>query len=70
MEIVREKYQTKVSGKCIDREDILLLWNFGFSKEKIAKKLKRDNKTDTQTALKIVEQILYEEVINDNNKRR
>ncbi len=70
MEIVKEKYQTKVKGKCVDKKDILLLWNFGVNKERIAKKFKKDNKIDTQTAMKMIEKVLYEEIVNENYRRR
>lgn len=44
MQVVKEQFQTKITGKCLTKEDVLQLWKFGFSKENIAKKYARDNK--------------------------
>lgn len=68
MQIIKEQFQTKIVGKCLEKEDILQLWKFGFSKENIAKKYARDNKLKIAEARRLVVRFLYEEVINDNRK--
>ena len=68
MQIVREQFQTRIIGKCNGKEDILQLWKFGFSKEKIARKYSRDNGLKIAEAGKTVVKILYEEVLNDSRK--
>ena len=60
MEIIKERYKTIVVGKCNTKEDILKLFNFGFSKESVVKKYKRDNKLKDFDARKIVEKVLLE----------
>ena len=30
MQIIKEQFQTKIVGKCLEKEDILQLWKFGF----------------------------------------
>lgn len=68
MQIIKEQFQTAIIGKCLEKEDILQLWKFGFSKENIAKKYARDNKIKIAEARRLVIKILYEEVTNDNRK--
>lgn len=68
MQIIKEQFQTVIVGKCLEKEDILQLWKFGFSKENIAKKYARDNKLKIAEARKVVIKFLYEEVTNDNRK--
>lgn len=68
MQIIKEQFQTKIVGKCTEKEDILQLWRFGFSKENIAKKYARDNKLKIADARPIIIKFLYEEVVNDNRK--
>lgn len=68
MQIIKEQFQTKIIGKCLEKEDILQLWKFGFSKESITKKYAEDNKLKIAEAREIVIKFLYEEVINDNRK--
>lgn len=68
MQIIKEQFQTKIVGKCLEKEDILQLWKFGFSKESIAKKYARDNKIKINESRQVVVKILYEEVQNDTRK--
>lgn len=68
MQIIKEQFQAVIVGKCLEKEDILQLWKFGFSKENIAKKYSRDNKLKIAEARRLVIKILYEEVTNDNRK--
>lgn len=68
MQIIKEQFQTIIVGKCLEKEDILQLWKFGFSKESIAKKYARDNKVKIAEARRLVIRFLYEEVTNDNRK--
>lgn len=68
MQIIKEQFQTVIVGKCLEKEDILQLWKFGFSKENIAKKYAEDNKIKIAEARKVVIKFLYEEVTNDNRK--
>ncbi len=39
MQIVKEAFQVKIIGKCLNKEDILQLFSFGFSKENVVKKI-------------------------------
>ncbi len=68
MQVVKEQFQTKITGKCLTKEDVLQLWKFGFSKENIAKKYARDNKIKINESRQAVVRILYEEVQNDIRK--
>ena len=60
MQIVKEQFQVKIMGKCLTKADIMKLFNFGFSKEGIVKKYKKDNKIKEMDARKIVEETLLE----------
>lgn len=56
----------------MEKEDILQLWKFGFGIDGIVKKYAKDNKIKLDEAKKIVVELLYKEVTNDNrtnNKR-
>jgi len=68
MQIIKEQFQTKIVGKCIEKEDILQLWKFGFSIESIAKKYAKDNNLKITDSKKIVIDFLYNEVINENTR--
>ena len=68
MQIIKEQFQTVIVGKCLEKEDILQLWKFGFSKESIAKQYAKDNKIRIAEARKVVIKFIYEEVTNDNRK--
>ncbi len=50
-------------GECLTKQDILQLFNFGFSKESIVKKYKKDNNLDNKEARKIVENALLENIL-------
>lgn len=72
MQIIKEQFQVKIIGKCIEKEDILQLWKFGFSIDNIVKKYAKDNNLKSNESRKIIENFLYKEVINasrTNNKR-
>lgn len=60
MQIVKEQFQVKITGKCLTKADIMKLFDFGFSKEGIVKKYKKDNKIKEVDARKIVEETLLE----------
>lgn len=60
MQIVNEGFQIKIVGKCLNKADILQLFNFGFSKDNAIKKYKRDNKLKIEEARKVVENTLLE----------
>lgn len=60
MQIVKEDFQVKIVGKCLNKIDILQLFNFGFSKENVIKKYKRDNKLKIEEARRVVENTLLE----------
>lgn len=60
MQIVKEDFQVKIVGKCLNKVDILQLFNFGFSKENAIKKYKRDNKLKIEEARRVVENTLLE----------
>ena len=62
MQIVKEAFQVKIIGKCLNKEDILKLFSFGFSKENVVKKYKRDNKLKIEEARRIVENTLLENI--------
>lgn len=70
MEIKKEQFQIKLLGKCLTQKDILMLWNFGMNKDKIARKYANDNKIKSKEALSFVEKTLYEEVRNGKVKTR
>ena len=65
MQIVKDLFQVKIVGKCLDEKDIIQLFNFGFSKDNVIKQYKKDNKIKIDEARKIVEKVLYEYVINN-----
>lgn len=65
MQIVKDLFQVKIVGKCLNKEDIIQLFNFGFSKDNVIKQYKKDNKIKIDEARKIVEKVLYEYVINN-----
>ena len=60
MQIVKEQFQVKITGKWLTKADIMKLFDFGFSKEGIVKKYKKDNKIKEVDARKIVEETLLE----------
>lgn len=62
MQIIRKNFQVILVGKCITKEDVLLLLKFGYDKEKAVKQYKKDNKVKTEEARRIVEQVLLEEI--------
>lgn len=62
MQIVNEGFQVKIVGKCLNKVDILQLFNFGFSKENVIKKYKRDNKLEIEEARRVVESTLLEDM--------
>lgn len=62
MKIIKEAFQIRIIGKCLNKEDILQLFNFGFSKENVIKKYKRDNKLKIEEARKVVESTLLEDI--------
>lgn len=70
MEIKKEQFQIKLLGKCLTQKDILMLWSFGMSKDKITRKYANDNKIKSKEALSFVEKTLYEEVRNGKVKTR
>ena len=41
MRIVNTGFQVKIIGKCLNKEDIIQLFNFGFSKESVTRKYKK-----------------------------
>lgn len=65
MQIVKDLFQVKIVGKCLNKEDIIQLFNFGFSKDNVIKQYKKDNKIKIDEARKIVEKVLYEYVITN-----
>lgn len=62
MEIRKQNFAIKIFGKCTTEKDILDLFNFGYSKESIVKKYRKDNKLKETDARRFVEQILWKEV--------
>lgn len=68
MQIVKDLFQVKIVGKCLNKEDIIQLFNFGFSKDNVIKQYKKDNKIKIDEARKIVEKVLYEYVITNVQK--
>lgn len=62
MQIIKKEFQTIIVGKCITPKDIIELFNFGFDKESISKKYKKDNKVGIKEARKFVENVLFQEV--------
>lgn len=49
-----------IVGKCNYKQDILQLFDFGYSKEAVVKKYKKDNKLKINEARRIVEETLLE----------
>lgn len=61
MKIVNgSNFTVSIVGKCTNKTDILQLFNFGFSKEGIVKKYKKDNKLQDREARNIVEKTILE----------
>ena len=67
MQIIKETFQVKIIGKCLNEKDILQLFSFGFSKENVVKKYNRDNKLKIEDARRVVENILLKN-IRDRSK--
>lgn len=63
MRIIKEPFAVKIDGKCQTNTDILQLFNFGFSRENVIKRYKKDNKITTEEAMKVVEQVLLENIL-------
>ena len=66
MQIIKKAYQIKIIGKCVDEKDIMQLWNFGYSKEGIAKQYAKDNKIKIAEARNFVIKTLYNNIKNKN----
>lgn len=49
----------KIQGKCENEQDIITMWNFGYSLKGITKQYAKDNKIKVSEADKIVTDILY-----------
>lgn len=62
MEIKKEIFQIRIFGKCKTQKDIMQLFDFGYSKEAIIKKYKKDNKVKEIDARREVEQTLFKEL--------
>lgn len=65
MQIVKEDFKVKIVGKCISETDILQLFNFGFSKDNVIKKYRRDNKLKIDEARKTVENVLLRNILQE-----
>ena len=63
MNVVRNGFVIKIEGKCLTNQDILDMWNFGYSMKGIAKKYAQDNKIKKTEADKIVEDVLYKNAL-------
>lgn len=67
MQIVNDGFQTKIVGKCLNETDIIQLFNFGFSKDNVIKKYKRDNKLKINEARQIVENTLFKNIVRERS---
>ena len=65
MKIIKENFRAIIAGKCLTEQDILQLFNFGFSKENIVKKYKKDNSLSDKEARKIVENTLLKFILQE-----
>lgn len=59
MQIIKEQFQIKITGKCTTENDMLQLFDFGYSIEDIVRKYKKDNKIKISEARKIVWEVLF-----------
>ena len=65
MKIIKENFRAIIAGKCLTEQDIFQLFNFGFSKENIVRKYKKDNSLSDEEARKIVENTLLKFVLKE-----
>lgn len=63
MEVVDDGFQIKITGKCFSKNDVTRLFDFGYSKEGIVKKYKKDNNVKTEEARNFVENVLFDYVV-------
>lgn len=66
MNIEQKGFQVILHGKCISKYDVVQMYNFGYSIDGIAKKYADDNKITKKEADKIVNNIIYENVMDKN----
>lgn len=59
MKVTKNGFMVKIEGKCLNNQDIITMWNFGYSIKGIVKQYAKDNKTKISEASKIVETVLY-----------
>lgn len=45
MKVTKNGFMVKIEGKCLNNQDILAMWNFGYSIKGIIKQYAKDNKT-------------------------
>lgn len=70
MKVIKENFRAIIVGKCLTKQDILQLFNFGFSKESIIKKYKKDNGLNDEQSRKIVENTLLENILQGKEWKR
>ena len=63
MIVTQNDFMVKIQGKCENEQDIITMWNFGYSMKGIAKKYAQDNKIKKTEADKIVEDVLYKNAL-------
>lgn len=59
MKVTKNGFMVKIEGKCLNNQDIITMWNFGYLIKGIVKQYAKDNKTKISEASKIVETVLY-----------
>ncbi len=69
MKIIKNGYSVKIEGKCLTPNNIIELWNFGYTINGICKKYAKDNKIQISKAREIVGNILYRYTL-DNSKKK
>ena len=71
MKIIRNNgFAVKIEGKCLTPNDIIQLWNFGYSIDCICNKYAKDNKIQVSKARAIVGDILYRHALDNSKKRQ
>lgn len=59
MIVEKTMFSVRIKGKCETEQDIITMWNFGYSLKGIIRQYAKDNKMKVKEADKIVTNVLY-----------
>lgn len=63
MIVAKNGFMIKIQGKCENEQDVITMWDFGYSIKGIIKQYSKDNKIKISEADKIVTAIIYKNVM-------